>query len=99
MNRVALVTGGGRGIGRGIVLALAQAGYDLIVNYAGNETAARMTAADAIRSGQGAGKAVRAEICRADIAEAGARRLSTREMGDAVLAALDHVAREVKEKA
>jgi NAD(P)-dependent dehydrogenase (short-subunit alcohol dehydrogenase family) len=73
MNRVALVTGGGRGIGCGIVLALAQAGHDLVVNYAGNEAAARETAAEAIRTGVAAGRAVRAEICRADIAEAADR--------------------------
>ena len=34
----------------------------------------------------------------ADIAEPGARKLSTREMGDAVLAALDKVASDVKER-
>ena len=34
----------------------------------------------------------------ADIAEAGVRKLTTREMGDAVLAALDKVASDVKEK-
>src|SRR5439155_10821113 len=40
---VALVTGGSRGIGRGICLELAQLGYALAVNYAGNEEAARET--------------------------------------------------------
>jgi NAD(P)-dependent dehydrogenase (short-subunit alcohol dehydrogenase family) len=40
---VALVTGGSRGIGRGICLELAKHGYAVAVNYAGNEDAARET--------------------------------------------------------
>jgi 3-oxoacyl-[acyl-carrier protein] reductase len=40
---VALVTGGSRGIGRGICVELARAGYAVAVNYAGNEEAARET--------------------------------------------------------
>ncbi len=40
---VALVTGGSRGIGRGICVELARAGYAVAVNYAGNEAAARET--------------------------------------------------------
>jgi 3-isopropylmalate dehydrogenase len=35
----------------------------------------------------------------ADIAETGARKLSTGEMGDAVLSALDKVASDIKERA
>jgi NAD(P)-dependent dehydrogenase (short-subunit alcohol dehydrogenase family) len=42
---VALVTGGSRGIGRGICLELARHGYAVAVNYAGNEEAARETIA------------------------------------------------------
>lgn len=42
---VALVTGGSRGIGRGICVELARAGYVVAVNYAGNEAAARETQA------------------------------------------------------
>jgi NAD(P)-dependent dehydrogenase (short-subunit alcohol dehydrogenase family) len=40
---VALVTGGSRGIGRGICLELARRGYAVAINYAGNEEAARHT--------------------------------------------------------
>src|SRR5262245_2266339 len=40
---VALVTGGSRGIGRGVCLELARHGYAVAVNYAGNEDAARET--------------------------------------------------------
>ena len=40
MGRVALVTGGTRGIGAAIAIALKAAGYNVAVNYAGNEEAA-----------------------------------------------------------
>jgi 3-oxoacyl-[acyl-carrier protein] reductase len=44
-GRVALVTGGSRGIGRAICVALGKRGAKVIVNYAGREDAARETAA------------------------------------------------------
>ena len=37
---VALITGGSRGIGRGIAIALANAGYDCAINFAANASAA-----------------------------------------------------------
>lgn len=65
MNRVALVTGASRGIGRGISLELSRLGFDLVVNYRNNEAAARQTANDCVSAA--AGEPVRAEVCRADI--------------------------------
>ncbi|MBV9044872.1 MAG: SDR family NAD(P)-dependent oxidoreductase, partial [Alphaproteobacteria bacterium] len=40
MARVALVTGGTRGIGAAISIALKNAGYKVAANYAGNDEAA-----------------------------------------------------------
>jgi 3-oxoacyl-[acyl-carrier protein] reductase len=64
-RRVALVTGGSRGIGRGIVLGLAGAGYDVVVNYANNADAAALVRAQAEASGARAWP-VRADIGNTD---------------------------------
>jgi 3-oxoacyl-[acyl-carrier protein] reductase len=45
-NRVALVTGGSRGIGVAIALALARAGADVAVNYCQRADAANLVCAE-----------------------------------------------------
>src|ERR1700739_1466600 len=42
-NRVALITGGSRGIGRGIALRLAQEGARIAISYLSNKGAAQQT--------------------------------------------------------
>ncbi|MEM8950926.1 MAG: SDR family oxidoreductase [Pseudomonadota bacterium] len=44
-RRAALITGGGRGIGRATAIAAARAGYDVGVNYVGDDAAAEATVA------------------------------------------------------
>ena len=60
-GRVALVTGGGRGIGRGISLELASAGATVAVNYRKDVESAEETVAT-IRAGGGTAGAYRASV-------------------------------------
>jgi len=69
MNPVALITGASRGIGRGIALALGKLGYDLVINFSSNSSAARSTAGDCIALARAAGKSIQAEPCQGDIGE------------------------------
>ena len=61
MRPVALVTGASRGIGRGIALALAAAGHDVVINYAANADAAEEVRA-AVEAAGGRAVPVRADI-------------------------------------
>ena len=63
---VALVTGGSRGIGRGICLSLGQLGWRVVVNYAGNITAAE-ECVTMVKGAGGDAIAVQGDIVRADI--------------------------------
>ena len=74
MNPAALITGGSRGIGRGVALELAKIGYDLVINFARNSDAAQQTASDARSLAKSENLSVRVEICRADIAQGGDRK-------------------------
>ena len=60
-NRVALVTGGSRGIGAGIAVALARAGADVAVNYRQRADAANAVCAEIITLGRKA-LAVQADV-------------------------------------
>jgi 3-oxoacyl-[acyl-carrier protein] reductase len=61
-GQVALVTGGSRGIGRAIAVALGEAGAYVVINYRGNQEAAEATLEELHgRGGQG-------ELCRFDVA-------------------------------
>jgi 3-oxoacyl-[acyl-carrier protein] reductase len=51
-NRVALVTGGSRGIGAGIAIALAQAGADVAINYRERAEAAQQVCAEILALGR-----------------------------------------------
>jgi 3-oxoacyl-[acyl-carrier protein] reductase len=50
-GQISLVTGGSRGIGRAIVMALGQRGAHVIINYRANQAAATETLGDLIRRG------------------------------------------------
>jgi NAD(P)-dependent dehydrogenase (short-subunit alcohol dehydrogenase family) len=62
-GRIALVSGGGRGIGGAISRALAAAGADVAVNYHRDEESARATVADIEQLGR------RALLCKAAVDE------------------------------
>ncbi len=62
-GKLALVTGASRGIGRGIALALAQAGADILVHYARKVSAAEAVVAEVQALGR------KAEAVRANLAE------------------------------
>jgi NAD(P)-dependent dehydrogenase (short-subunit alcohol dehydrogenase family) len=68
MNPVALITGASRGIGRGIALELAGLGWDLVLNYRSNRSAAESTAAACSEAARQHQVRVGVELCQADIA-------------------------------
>lgn len=67
-DKVAIVTGGSRGIGRAISVALADAGALVVVNYKGNQAAADEVVA-AIEAKEGQALAIQADIASAEDVE------------------------------
>ena len=51
LNKCAVVTGASRGIGKEIAIALAKAGYDIVVNFVSNETVAHEVATQIVELG------------------------------------------------
>lgn len=80
-GRVALVTGAGRGIGRGIAVELARCGASVVVNYRRDADAAAETVS-AIEAGGGRALAVQASVGELEQIDA---------LADAALEQFDHV--------
>jgi 3-oxoacyl-[acyl-carrier protein] reductase len=68
-NRIALVTGGSRGLGRAIALELAKRGADVMVNYNSNADAANAVVAE-IKQAGGKAQALQADVSNFEQAEA-----------------------------
>lgn len=51
-NKIALVTGGGRGLGKDMALSLAKKGIDVIITYNTNKEDADKVASEIINTGQ-----------------------------------------------
>jgi len=64
-EKTALVTGGGRGLGRSIVLGLAEKGWRVALNYRRDQTAADQTLSEARQLG-GDGLIIQADISHAE---------------------------------
>jgi len=77
LRQVALVTGGGRGIGRAVSLELAQSGYDVVVTFRANRNAAEETV-ELIRRGGGWGETVCFDVADREETEKQIEELFTR---------------------
>jgi 3-oxoacyl-[acyl-carrier protein] reductase len=67
-NRIALVTGGSRGIGRAISIALAASSHDIALTYASNQAEAAITERLCLEAAQAKGHQIRVESFGGDVA-------------------------------
>ena len=77
-GKIAVVTGGSRGIGRAIAVALGRAGAKVIVNYASNETAAAEAVAAVVAAG-GTANAKRFDVADAAAVDAAFKEIVAAE--------------------
>ncbi len=73
-KKVALVTGGSRGIGKACALELANAGYDIAINYVGNEDAANATV-DELKALGSNSQAFKFDVTDKDAVDAGVKEV------------------------
>ena len=66
MAKTVLVTGASRGIGKGIAIAFAKRGYNVVINYSSNEKAAQETLDEVMNLG------ARGMIYKCNVADAAA---------------------------
>jgi NAD(P)-dependent dehydrogenase (short-subunit alcohol dehydrogenase family) len=64
-TRIALITGGNRGLGRNAALALAADGVDVVITYRGNRAEAEAVVADIVKHGR------RAQALQLDVGDVG----------------------------
>lgn len=73
-KKVALITGGSRGIGKACALELAKAGYDVVINYVGNEEAANATVSELKSLGSNS-SALKFDVTDKEAVEAGVKEV------------------------
>jgi 3-oxoacyl-[acyl-carrier protein] reductase len=76
-EQIALVTGGGRGIGRAAALALARRGAKVMINYAQNLAAAESTLTQ-LQDGGGQGELYRFDVSREEQVEEAVKKIVDR---------------------
>jgi 3-oxoacyl-[acyl-carrier protein] reductase len=76
-DKICLVTGGSRGIGRACARALASRGAHVVIGYAGNEEAARAAADDCVKAG-GKGEIVKFDVGDVAAAESAVAEIAKR---------------------